>query len=127
VIGGSFGAGNYGMSGRAYDPRFCFAWPNSRIAVMGGEQAAGVMAMITEEKLKRAGAPADPAMLERLTGQVKQKIDEESTALYATARLWDDGIIDPRDTRQVLGLTLATCWESERRALRPNSFGVARP
>jgi len=126
IIGGSFGAGNYGMSGRAYGPRFCFAWPNSRIAVMGGEQAARVLAMITEEKYRKMGAPVDPSVLEKLTAQVKEKIDRESTALYATARVWDDGIIDPRDTRRVLAFALDTCWESERRTLNPSSFGVAR-
>ncbi|HET6281359.1 MAG TPA: carboxyl transferase domain-containing protein [Polyangia bacterium] len=126
LIGGSFGAGNYGMSGRGYDPRFCFAWPNSRIAVMGGDQAARVLAMITEEKCKRAGTPADPAAIERMTTQVKEKIEQESQAIYATARLWDDGIIDPRDTRQVIGFALATCAESARRTLHPTSFGVAR-
>lgn len=126
LIGGSFGAGNYGMSGRAYGPRFCFAWPNSRIAVMGGEQAARVLSMITEEKYRKMGAPVDPSVLEKLTAQVKEKIDKESTALYATARLWDDGIIDPRDTRTVLAFALATCWEAERRTVNPSSFGVAR-
>ena len=126
MIGGSFGAGNYGMSGRAYDPHFCFAWPQSRIAVMGGEQAARVLAMITAEKLKRAGTPADPAMMEALAAQVRGKIDSESQALYATARLWDDGIIDPRDTRRLLAFLLATCAEGQRRVLRPITFGVAR-
>jgi geranyl-CoA carboxylase beta subunit len=126
VLGGSFGAGNYGMSGRAYDPHFCFAWPQSRIAVMGGEQAARVLAMISEEKLKRAGMPVDQAAMEKLTAQVKEKIDRESHPLYATARLWDDGIIDPRDTRRILGFALATCAESARRPLRPITFGVAR-
>lgn len=126
LIGGSFGAGNYGMSGRAYEPRFCFAWPNSRIAVMGGEQAARVLSMITEEKYKKQGVTVDPSVLEKLTSSVKDKIDAESTALYATARVWDDGLIDPRDTRRVLAFALATCWEGERRTVHPSSFGVAR-
>ncbi|MFO0692438.1 MAG: carboxyl transferase domain-containing protein [Polyangiales bacterium] len=126
LIGGSFGAGNYGMSGRAYDPRFVFAWPNTKIAVMGGEQAARVLSMITEEKYRKMGVTVDPSVLEKLTGQVKEKIDKESTALYATARLWDDGLIDPRDTRKVVAFALATCWESERRTLHPITFGAAR-
>jgi geranyl-CoA carboxylase beta subunit len=125
-LGGSFGAGNYGMSGRAFAPRFCFAWPNSRIAVMGGEQAARVLSMITEEKYRKMGVDVDPTVLEKLSSQVKDKIDKESTALYATARIWDDGIIDPRDTRRVIATSLATCFESEKRTVRPNSFGVAR-
>ncbi len=125
-LGGSFGAGNYGMSGRAFEPRFCFAWPNSRIAVMGGEQAARVLSMITEEKYRKMGVEVDASVLDKLASQVKDKIDKESTALYATARIWDDGIIDPRDTRRVLAMTLATCFESEKRRVRTNSFGIAR-
>lgn len=126
VIGGSFGAGNYGMSGRAYDPRFCFAWPNARIAVMGGEQAARVISMITEEKYRKQGVTVDASVLDKLTSGVRDKIDAESTALYATARIWDDGLIDPRDTRRVLAFALATCWEAERRRVHPSTFGVAR-
>ncbi|QKK03429.1 MAG: acyl-CoA carboxylase subunit beta [Pseudomonadota bacterium] len=126
LVGGSFGAGNYGMCGRGLDPRFIFAWPNARIGVMGGEQAARVMAIITEQKHARAGEPVDPAVLEMITGQIRDKIDAESSALFATARLWDDGIIDPRDTRRVLGLCLNLCAEAAVRELRPNSFGVAR-
>ncbi|HMI82438.1 MAG TPA: carboxyl transferase domain-containing protein [Polyangiaceae bacterium] len=126
VIGGSFGAGNYGMCGRSFDPSLVFAWPNSRVAVMGGEQAGRVMGLITEAKMKRTGAPVDAAALAGLQQQVKEKLDAESTALYATARLWDDGIIDPRDTRRVLAFTLATCREAARRKLRPSTFGVAR-
>jgi geranyl-CoA carboxylase beta subunit len=126
MIGASFGAGNYGMCGRAYGPRFLFAWPNARVAVMGGEQAAGVMAMITRAKLARQGAPADERVLDGMREKIIAQIDAESTALYATARLWDDGVIDPRDSRKVLGFVLATCREAEARRLRPSSFGVAR-
>jgi geranyl-CoA carboxylase beta subunit len=126
MIGGSFGAGNYGMCGRAYDPRFIFAWPNYRIAVMGGEQLARVMRIVTEAKLKREGKPIDAAALEKTEQRIIAQVDAQSTALYATARLWDDGLIDPRDSRQVLGLTLSVCREAERRQLRPNTFGVAR-
>ncbi len=125
-IGASFGAGNYGMCGRAYDPRFLFTWPNARIAVMGGEQAAGVMTLITEAKWRREGQTVDAAALEHMRADIVGRIDRESGALYSTARLWDDGIIDPRDSRRVLAFALATCDEAERRALRPNTFGVAR-
>ncbi|HMJ53633.1 MAG TPA: carboxyl transferase domain-containing protein [Polyangiaceae bacterium] len=126
IIGGSFGAGNYGMCGRSFDPSLVFAWPNSRVAVMGGEQAARVMSLITEAKMKRSGAPVDADALAGLHQQVKEKLDVESNALYATARLWDDGIIDPRDTRRVLAFALVSCREAARRKLRPSTFGVAR-
>ena len=126
-VGASFGAGNYGMCGRAFDPRFIFAWPSNRIAVMGGEQAAKVMAIVTEEKRKREGKPVDEARLEAHgEGHRHAASRRESTALYATARLWDDGLIDPRDTRRVLGFCLSICREAEIRPLKPNTFGVAR-
>jgi geranyl-CoA carboxylase beta subunit len=125
-IGASFGAGNYGMCGRAYDPRFIFAWPNNRIAVMGGEQAAKVMAIVTEEKLKREGKPVDHGKLEFMERAIVKRMEGESTALYATARLWDDGLIDPRDSRKVLALCLSICREAEIRPLKSNTFGVGR-
>jgi geranyl-CoA carboxylase beta subunit len=125
-IGASFGAGNYGMCGRAYDPRFIFAWPNNRIAVMGGEQAAKVMSIVTEEKAKREGAPIDRAMLDKMEARIVKQINEESTAFYATARLWDDGLIDPRDSRKVLAMCLSICREAEIRPLKHTTFGVAR-
>jgi geranyl-CoA carboxylase beta subunit len=125
-IGASFGAGNYGMCGRAFDPRFIFAWPNNRIAVMGGEQAAKVMTIIAEDSAKRAGREPNTPMLTAAAKQIVDTYDAESTALFATARLWDDGIIDPRDTRRVVGMCLDVCDEAARRQLRPNSFGVAR-
>jgi geranyl-CoA carboxylase beta subunit len=125
-IGASFGAGNYGMCGRAYDPRFIFAWPSNRIAVMGGEQAARVMAIVTEEKLKREGKPVDKAKLGSMEHAIIKRVDAESTALYATARLWDDGLIDPRDTRKVLGFCLSICREAAWRPLKPVTFGVGR-
>jgi geranyl-CoA carboxylase beta subunit len=114
VIGGSYGAGNYGMCGRGFDPRFIFAWPSARTAVMGGAQAAMVMDIVT-----RGRDPASSAAL-------KARLDSESAALFGTARLWDDGIIDPRDTRRVLGLGLTIAAEAQARVLRPNTFGVAR-
>jgi geranyl-CoA carboxylase beta subunit len=125
-IGASFGAGNYGMCGRAYDPRFIFAWPNNRIAVMGGEQAAKVLAIITEDRQRRAGRAVDDAQLEAMKQKIIDQFDRESTALYATARLWDDGLIDPRESRKVLGLCLSICREAAIRPLNRTSFGVAR-
>ncbi len=125
-IGASFGAGNYGMCGRAFDPRFIFAWPNNRISVMGGEQAAKVMTIIAEDSARRAGREPDTAALDNIAKQIVATYDAESTAFYASARLWDDGLIDPRDTRRVLALCLALCREAAARQLRPNSFGVAR-
>lgn len=125
-IGASFGAGNYGMCGRAFDPRFIFAWPNNRIAMMGGEQAAKVMTILGEDGARRAGREPDMAALGAAAKQIVDTYDTQSTALFATARLWDDGIIDPRDTRRVVGMCLDVCKEAESRQLRPNSFGVAR-
>ena len=126
VLGGAYGAGNYGMCGRAYDPDFLFAWPTARVAVMGGEQAATVMKIITRAKFARKGLPLVEEVLEGMADDLRQKLDRQSTALFATARVWDDGIIDPRDTRSVVGLCLEVCAAARRRTLRPTSFGVAR-
>ncbi|MGH1346868.1 MAG: acyl-CoA carboxylase subunit beta [Nannocystales bacterium] len=126
LVGGAFGAGNYGMCGRAFDPRFIFSWPNARISVMGGSQAAKVMEIITVAKFARQGVEIPPENLEKMTGAIRDKLDSESDALFASARIWDDGIIDPRDTRRVLGMSLATCREAGARTVRPNTFGVAR-
>jgi geranyl-CoA carboxylase beta subunit len=129
VIGASFGAGNYGMCGRGFGPDFIFAWPNSRTAVMGGEQAAKVMGIVTRDKWAKEGktmSPADEKMLAMMEKNIIDQFDRESTAFAATARLFDDGIIDPRDTRKVLGLTLSVCKEARLRPVSPNSFGVAR-
>ena len=189
VIGGSFGAGNYGMCGRAYEPSFLFSWPNARVSVMGGEQAARVMEIVllqqlagtlkkmgvessaenldtlrevlhlgseaARERLSASGLPIHPMGLEIFAQGVREKFkkmgfdlapdpergilaqleasicgqfDRESTALFGTARLWDDGIIDPRDSRRVLGICLSICeerrWREQRGA--SNTFGVAR-
>lgn len=126
VVGGSYGAGNYAMCGRGLDPRFIFAWPNSKTAVMGGAQAGKVLRIVTEEKHEKMGKQADPAMLDMIEKATADKLDKGSTALYGTARLWDDGLIDPRDTRKVLAYLLDICEEADLRTLRPNSFGVAR-
>ena len=107
MVGASYGAGNYGMSGRAYDPRFVFTWPNHRIAVMGPEQLAGVLSIVRRQAAERAGQPFDEAADSALRQMVQQQIETESYAFFATARLWDDGIIDPRDTRTVLGICLS--------------------
>ncbi|AZD37199.1 Geranyl-CoA carboxylase carboxyl transferase subunit [Pseudomonas chlororaphis subsp. aurantiaca] len=126
VVGGSYGAGNYAMCGRGLDPRFIFAWPNSRTAVMGGAQAGKVLRIVTEAKHAKQGQAADPQMLDMLEQVTAQKLDSQSTALYGSANLWDDGLIDPRDTRTLLGYLLDICHEAQVRRLQPNSFGVAR-
>ncbi|WP_220451231.1 acyl-CoA carboxylase subunit beta [Nocardioides dongkuii] len=112
VIGGSFGAGNYGMCGRAYDPRFLWMWPNARISVMGGEQAASVLATV-------AGRPDD----EDLKAPIREQYETQGSPYYATARLWDDGVIDPADTRRVLGLGLAAAAHAP---VPPPSYGIFR-
>jgi geranyl-CoA carboxylase beta subunit len=126
VLGGSFGAGNYGMCGRGFDPRFIFAWPTARTAVMGGAQAAMVMDIVNRNKLGRQGLEANDEALKAMSDALRRRLDAESQALFGTARLWDDGIIDPRDTRHILGLCLAIAAEADRRTLRPNTFGIAR-
>jgi len=126
VVGGSFGAGNYGMCGRGFDPRFIFSWPSARVAVMGGAQIAKVMEIVNRAKLQRAGQPVNDEALKAMGDQLKARVDKESTALFGTARLWDDGIIDPRDTRRILALCLAITAEAQARTLRPNTFGIAR-
>ncbi|NVB36966.1 acyl-CoA carboxylase subunit beta [Pseudenhygromyxa sp. WMMC2535] len=133
MIGGGYGAGNYGMCGRAFDPRFIFAWPNAKVAVMGAEQIGTVMEIITTAKFAATDHLLDDAAKAARDDNVRMmrevlvaKIEAESTALFATARLWDDGIIDPRDSRRVLAMALSTCREAAARELRPNTFGVAR-
>ena len=126
VVGGSYGAGNYAMCGRGLDPRFIFAWPNSKTAVMGGAQAGKVLRIVTEDKHLKEGKEADPKMLDMLETVTAQKLDSQSTALYGTASLWDDGLIDPRDTRKLLGYLLDICAEAAVRPLKTTTFGVAR-
>ena len=125
-IGASFGAGNYGMCGRAFDPRFIFAWPNNRVAVMGGEQAAKVMSIVTEEKFKRMGQEPDREALTQMEQSIIKRMDKESEALFATARLWDDGLIDPRDTRKILSYCLSIATEGDARTTNKNTFGIGR-
>ncbi len=127
MCGASFGAGNYGMCGRAYEPRFLFSWPNARTAVMGGEQAAMVMRIVAEGGAKRKGEAVDEAALAAQEQAIIDNFERQQSAIATSARLLDDGIIDPRDTRAVLGFVLATADEAARRTLRPMQFGVARP
>ena len=126
IVGGSYGAGNYGMCGRAYDPRFLFSWPNSRIAVMGGEQAAGVMALVAEEQARARGLEPDTAKIEKQRQGLKTKFDLESSPYYATARLWDDGILDPRDTRAALSIALSVAHNVDFVSAGMSSHGVFR-
>ena len=123
VIGGSFGAGNYAMCGRAYSPRFLFQWPNARTSVMGGEQAASVLATIKREALQRGGATLSDAEEERLKAPIREQFERQGHPYYSSARLWDDGVIDPLDTRRVLGLALALTKMQEISATR---YGVFR-
>lgn len=126
LIGGSYGAGNYAMCGRGLDPRFVFAWPNSRVAVMGGQQAGMVLRIVAEQKQRSMGIEPDEKVLDMLQQSTAQKLDSQSTALYGTAQMWDDGIIDPRDTRQIVAFVMDICREAAARPLNPNTFGVAR-
>ncbi|MDP3617446.1 MAG: carboxyl transferase domain-containing protein, partial [Rhodoferax sp.] len=118
--------GNYGMCGRGFDPRFIFSWPTARTAVMGGAQAAKVMDIVNRAKIERSGMAANEEALKAMSDGLRLRLDKESAALFGTARLWDDGIIDPRDTRRLLGLCLALAEEAQGRTLHPNTFGVAR-
>ncbi|MEB3067592.1 carboxyl transferase domain-containing protein [[Mycobacterium] vasticus] len=123
VIGGSYGAGNYSMCGRAYSPRFLWMWPNARISVMGGEQAASVLATVRGEQLEAAGKPWSPAEEDAFKAPIREQYEAQGNPYYSTARLWDDGIIDPADTRTVLGLALSVCANAP---LDPVSYGVFR-
>jgi geranyl-CoA carboxylase beta subunit len=125
-IGASFGAGNYGMCGYAYQPDFLFAWPNAETGVMGGEQAAGTMEQVARVSAARRGADVDEAALAKQRELVVAHYDRQSNAFYTSGRCLDHGIIDPRDTRRVLGFCLDTIWEARHRTLNPNSFGVGR-
>ena len=125
-IGASFGAGNYGMGGYAYDPDFLFAWPNATTGVMGGEQAAITMDQVMRVSAKRRGQDVDEAALQAQKEHLIAHFDGQSDAFYTSGQLLDHGVIDPRDTRKVLGFALETCWEARHRELNPNSFGVAR-
>uniref|UniRef100_A0A7N6AGT6 Methylcrotonoyl-CoA carboxylase beta chain, mitochondrial n=1 Tax=Anabas testudineus TaxID=64144 RepID=A0A7N6AGT6_ANATE len=123
IIGGSYGAGNYGMCGRAYSPQFLYMWPNSRISVMGGEQAATVLATIAKDQRAREGKEFTAEQEAAMKAPIVQRFEEEGSPYYASARLWDDGIIDPVDTRMVLGLSLSAALNAPVKRTR---FGVFR-
>jgi 3-methylcrotonyl-CoA carboxylase beta subunit len=123
LVGGSFGAGNYGMAGRAYSPRFLWTWPSSRIGVMGGRQAAGVLATVRRAAIEKAGgawSADDEAAFRKPT---EEMFERQSHPLYASARLWDDGVIDPRRTREVLALSLSAALNAP---IGETRFGVFR-
>lgn len=124
--GASFGAGNYGMCGRAYAPRFLFSWPSARTAVMGGEQAARTMQIVTEAALARKGQKADPAQAQAQFDKIVSVFESQADAFYTSGLLLDDGVIDPRDTRAVLAFCLDTIAEAQAKTTRPMQFGVAR-
>jgi 3-methylcrotonyl-CoA carboxylase beta subunit len=123
LIGGSFGAGNYGMCGRAYSPRFLFMWPNARISVMGGEQAASVLATVKRDGMEMKGQTWSPEDEAAFKAPIRQKYEDEGSPYYATARLWDDGVIDPAQTRDILGLAFSACLNAP---VEETKFGVFR-
>lgn len=124
MMGASYGAGNYGMAGRAYDPRFIFSWPNHRIAVMGPKQLAGVLTIVARQKAEAAGQEFDEAAFAPIRDAFEQQVESQSTALFATGRLWDDGIIDPRDTRTVLTMAMSAIHSAPVKGA--DTFGVFR-
>jgi 3-methylcrotonyl-CoA carboxylase beta subunit len=123
ILGGSYGAGNYGMCGRAYAPRFLWMWPNARISVMGGEQAAAVLATVKRDNLEASGQSWSAADEEAFKQPIREQYEVQGHPYYATARLWDDGVIDPAQTRTVLGLGLAAALNAP---ISPTKYGVFR-
>jgi 3-methylcrotonyl-CoA carboxylase beta subunit len=123
IIGGSFGAGNYGMCGRAYSPRFLWMWPNARISVMGGEQAASVLATVRRDGIEGKGGTWSKEEEEAFKSPIREQYEVQGHPYYASARLWDDGVIDPAQTRDVLGLGLAACMNAP---IEDTRFGVFR-
>jgi acetyl-CoA carboxylase carboxyltransferase component len=123
VIGGSFGAGNYGMCGRAFEPRLLWMWPNARISVMGGEQAAGVLTTVKRDQLAREGRTLGAEEEDAIRAPILDKYEREGSPYYSTARLWDDGILDPAETRAALALGLAAAFNAPVERAR---FGVFR-
>ncbi len=126
VIGSSFGAGNYGMCGQGYDPRLIMAWPNARLGVMGASQAAQTMRVVAEEKAARAGTPVDEAELDAYAARIAAHYDAQESAFVSSGRSCDDGLLDPRDSRRMLGFALAMAAEAATTPTRPLSFGVSR-
>lgn len=123
IIGGSFGAGNYGMCGRAYDPRFLWMWPNARIGVMGGEQAAGVLAQVKREQAERSGEPFSALQETAIKQPILDQYEHQGHPYYSSARLWDDGVIDPAQTREILALALSASLNAP---IEPTTFGLFR-
>ena len=123
IVGGSFGAGNYGMCGRAYDPRFLWMWPNARISVMGGEQAASVLAEVRKDNAQRSGQPVTTEEDSAFRTGILEQYETEGHPFYASARLWDDGVIDPADTRQVVALGISAALNAP---VEPTRYGVFR-
>jgi 3-methylcrotonyl-CoA carboxylase beta subunit len=123
IVGGSFGAGNYGMCGRAFNPRFLWTWPNSRISVMGGEQAASVLATVRRDGIEAKGGQWPKDEEEKFKAPIREQYERQGHPYYASARLWDDGVIDPADTRRVLGLALAATANAP---IAETRFGVFR-
>ena len=126
MTGASFGAGNYGMCGRHFDPDFLYTFPNARTGVMGGEQAAKTMSEVARGKAAALGQEADEEALAKQEAFLANIFDSQSSAFYTSGHMLDDGMIDPRDTRKTLGFLLETAWETRHRTVRPNSFGIAR-
>ncbi len=126
MMGASYGAGNYGMCGRGYDPDFCVTWPNASTGVMGGEQAAKVMTIVAEGQAEAKGQEVNREQLAMQEKMLTHMFNRQANGFYTSGHLLDDGMIDPRDTRKALGFLLATCWEARNRDVKPNSFGVAR-
>ncbi|XP_037302140.1 methylcrotonoyl-CoA carboxylase beta chain, mitochondrial-like [Manduca sexta] len=123
IVGGSFGAGNYGMCGRAYSPSFLYMWPNARISVMGGPQAATVLSLVAKEKAIREGKTWTDEDEKKVRGPLEAQFEKEGRPYYSTARLWDDGIVAPVDTRKVIGLSLSAALNAP---FRDSKFGVFR-
>jgi 3-methylcrotonyl-CoA carboxylase beta subunit len=123
LIGGSFGAGNYGMCGRAYSPRFLWMWPNSRISVMGGEQAASVLATVKRDGIEGKGGAWSADDEAAFKAPIRQQYEDQGHPYYATARLWDDGVVDPAQTRRTLGLSLSASLNAP---IEPTKFGLFR-
>ncbi|VTU15316.1 Methylmalonyl-CoA carboxyltransferase 12S subunit [Variovorax sp. SRS16] len=125
--GASFGAGNYGMCGRGFHPRFCFSWPNAKTAVMGAEQAARTMAIVTEGAMRRKTGNVDHAALDAQQRRIVELFESQTSVFTTSALMLDDGVIDPRDTRELLAMVMAVCREADARTPRPMQFSVARP
>ena len=123
IVGGSFGAGNYGMCGRAYGPRFLYMWPNARISVMGGEQAANVLGQVRRDALEAQGKSWPEEDEEAFKAPIRERYEHQGSPFYASARLWDDGVIEPAETRAVLGLSISAALNAP---IERTSFGVFR-